>query len=195
VVNVQIQTIKPSDTGPIASVPSDQGERAAELPPTPAPLPEIAFIPRSQHLVAKAEEDEIVRVGQRKKKRKRGDDVELDTARRRRKGVESSELGTENGREKKETTPELLVFDYSTGPNILDEGMKGVDDSKGGRKGRHGRKDASKEKGQSSPCLSCATDPLMALSGSRLDFKALGFGPTPKQTNDPKSGNKSVTFR
>jgi hypothetical protein len=153
VVNIQIQTTEVVNTGSGAFLSLETGEPATETPPAPTPLPEMAFIPRSQRVTTKPEEDEIVQVGQRKKKRKRGDDVEVDTARRRKKTIESSDLSMGNDLEEKEMTPELQVFDYSAGPNILDEGMKGVDDSKGGRKGRHGRKDASKEKGRSLPCL------------------------------------------
>jgi hypothetical protein len=200
VVNIQTQTIKVANTD--SGAVSD--ERAIEQPLAPAPLPEMAFVPRSQRLTTKPEEDEIVQVGQRKKKRKRGDEVEVGTSRRKKKAIESSELSTgEDREEEKETTPELQVFDYSAGPNILDEGMKGVEDSKSGRKGRYGgRMDAGKEKGRSTLFFvsRLAAEFLPSFHswlfvGTRLDFKALGFGPTPKQTNEPKSGNKSMTFR
>jgi len=197
VITIQNQVAKVKNAESGSSVTLQQGDGVEEPPDVGpslvlTPLPEVAFVPRSQRLIAKLQEDEIVQVGQRKKKRKRAEDAEVNPVRRKRPAPDA-----EHDQEEKETTPELQVFDYSAGPNILDEGMKDVDDSSGGRRGRQGRKDADKGKGRlvSFFLLFCPLTTHRRLVGARLDFKVLGFGPPPKRMNDPKSGNKSVTFR
>ncbi|KIM28466.1 hypothetical protein M408DRAFT_308391 [Serendipita vermifera MAFF 305830] len=184
---------KPTTASPDvpASKPSVKEESAnVEVEPTPVVPMEVAFVPRSQRHTTQPDDLDIVQVGQRKKKRKRVDEGEQGAAQRKKRGSTSTAPGPD-GDEEKETTPELKVFDYSAEPNILDEGMKGVETG-GARKGKHIKKDVNKGVWLLGFHFVLV---LIVYPGTRLDFKSLGFGPAPKAMNEPKSGNKSMTFR
>lgn len=146
---ITVQTgIKSSTTPadvPNSKPPADERPVHNDALSTPNLPMEVPFVPRSQRLTTQAIDSDIVQVGQRKKKRKRADEAEAESSQRRKKTPRASRLSADNveGDEDKETTPELQVFDYSAEPNILDEGMKGVDGG-GTRKGKHSKRDATK---------------------------------------------------
>ncbi|KAH9065385.1 ribonuclease H-like domain-containing protein [Lactarius vividus] len=144
---------------------------------------EIPFVPAALRQTVKPEviDDAIVVVGQRQKKRKRtkkagttGDDNE----------GKSDAVPAENAKAKKE---EVVPFDFTNAPNILDEGERSEhEDGRAGKRKRQKKALLGAEYGCSSLY---GTDFGIAVS-ERGDFPA-----PPKDQREVRSGNVSHTFR
>ncbi|KAG8818541.1 exosome nuclease subunit [Serendipita sp. 401] len=167
------------DTKPQMSTSRPLVPNTQTTPPNqPVPPTEIEFVPRSQRDTI-ADNDDIVTVGFRKQKRKRPDGESDVEQRKKNRYSRLESFGTNSGSTSNPRdlpVDDVKTFDYDGAPNILDEGMK---DLKGERQGRDVSKKERKEARKN--------------QGTKLDFK--GFAPAPRKTNEPKSGNKSITYR
>lgn len=152
---------------------SDPNPPSLEEQPQPAPQPmlaEVEFIPRSQRTIRRQDDDDVVIIGQRKQKRKRNADDSLsDKA----SSSKRSKLTTAQVESDQGVDSEIAVFDYGAEPNLLDEGA--LRKEQGNVSFKKERREAQKR------------------DGAKLDFGE--FRRAPKKTNEPKSGNKSITYR
>lgn len=110
---------KPVSGQPSLTVPDMGSSVATEALPT-----EIAFVPRSQRLLAQRDDDEIITVGQRKKKRKRVEGESTEGRKGKAKGVhlQNSLIADSTENDAEGALDESIMFDYGAAPNILDDG-------------------------------------------------------------------------
>lgn len=113
-------SIKPVSGQPSPTVPDVGTSVAAEALPT-----EMAFVPRNQRLPAQRDDDEIITVGQRKKKRKRVEGESTEEGRKKKaKGVhlQNSLIADSTEKDAEGALDESIMFDYGAAPNLLDDG-------------------------------------------------------------------------
>ncbi|KAG8815666.1 exosome nuclease subunit [Serendipita sp. 399] len=176
---VTVPPNKKSETQQTESIsrrPVSNPQIAPQEPPVRAM--EIEFVPQSKRNTI-TDNDDIVVIGNRKQKRRRLEG-ESD-AEQRKKNRYSRLQGPNSGSDPMERSEDISsegisAFDYDANPNILDEGMKKL-----------------KEEGQSRVLSKNERKESHRNQGKKLDVKE--FGRAPRRTNDPKSGNKSITYR
>ncbi|KAG8907725.1 exosome nuclease subunit [Tulasnella sp. 403] len=84
---------------------------------------------------------------------------------------------------REDTKETKAPYDYSTAPNLLDEGLEDIQAHRHGQSDRAKRRKLEKEKANQQK----RTQKSAGISSS--------FGPAPKAYTQPKSGNRSMTFK
>ncbi|KIJ54917.1 hypothetical protein M422DRAFT_775114 [Sphaerobolus stellatus SS14] len=135
--------------------------------PDPAVVAEISYVPAAQRQTAKSEiveDDGIIVVGQRQtqKKRKRKDKVKDNDST---DSPAPSDAKKRKSDEEDEDTADVMPFDFSTAPNILDDPNSSS------------AAPAKKKREKRAPTVQYGN-----------------FGPAPKNLSEMKGGNQSKTF-